>query len=493
MSSKHILKPLLFIALAIFSLSSCKKDEILKDGSATLKFSEDTIMFDTVFVSIGSVTKNFRIYNTYDDILKISSIRLAGGASSLFRLNVNGTPGKSFSDIEIRGGDSIWVFVEVTIDPNSAVLPYIVQDSIIFETNGNQQDIDLVAWGQNAHFFVAKKQNINLPPYVLIDTNLNSITTWDNTLPYVVYGGYAVIDSSQQLIISPGTQIHFSPNAGLWVYKGGTLKVQGTKENPAVFQGLRREQSLQEQPGQWDRIWINDGGINEIDYAIIKNGFIGLQCETLFEPLMPESLKVTNTIIKNMSGFGIFSRNFKINGWNDVVTNCGLFAARFTLGGEYEFTHCTFGNYWNSGQRSTPSIYLNNYGTEAPNTIVPVALDKANFFNCIIYGNIDNELELDFKSGAAAEHKFSYCIIKADQNTPTSDPAHFDNIFRNNDPQFKDEFDNDLRLDTLAFAREKGNINYVITGATPTMSLDLLGNPRPNGGVNPDIGAYDRD
>jgi hypothetical protein len=164
MSSKHILKPLLIIALAIFSLFSCKKEEILKDGSATLVFSEDTIMFDTVFVSIGSVTKNFRIYNRYDDILKISSIRLAGGASSLYRLNVNGTPGKSFSDIEIRGGDSIWVFVEVTIDPNSAVLPYIVQDSIIFETNGNQQDIDLVAWGQNAHFFVAKRQNINLHP-----------------------------------------------------------------------------------------------------------------------------------------------------------------------------------------------------------------------------------------------------------------------------------------------------------------------------------------
>jgi len=478
--------------LAITSFSSCKKDELLTDTSASLKFSEDTILFDTVFVSIGSVTKNFRIYNTYDQPLKISSIRLAGGNSSLFRLNVNGLPGKSFSNIEIRGGDSIWVFVEVTIDPNSSILPYIVQDSIVFETNGNMQDIDLVAWGQNARFFVAKRQNINLPPYVLIDTNLNASLTWDNTLPYVVYGGYAVVDSTQTLTIQPGTQIHFSNSGGLWVYKGGTLKVQGTKENPVVFQGLRREQSLQEEPGQWDRIWINDGGNNEINYAIIKNGFIGLQCETLFEPQMSESLKLTNTDIRNMSGFGIFARNFVIEGWNNVVKNCGLYCAAFTIGGDYRFTHCTFGNFWRFGQRSTPSVYLNNYAVNSSNAAVPVDLVRADFKNTIIYGNNDNELELDFKSGAISSFNFSYCILKADQNTPTN-VAGFDNIFRNNNPNFKDTYDHDLRLDTLAFAREKGNPAYVVTGANPPMDIDLSGNPRPSpGSTNPDLGAYDR-
>lgn len=487
------IKTLIITILSIISISSCKKDELLTDSSARLKFSEDTILFDTVFVSIGSVTKNFRIYNTYDQPLKISSIRLAGGNSSLFRLNVNGLPGKSFSDVEIRGGDSIWVFVEVTIDPNSSILPYIVQDSIVFETNGNIQDLDLVAWGQNAHFFVAKRQNINLPPYVLIDTNLNASVTWDNTLPYVVYGGYAVVDSTQTLTIQPGTQIHFSNSGGLWVYKGGTLKVQGTKEDPVVFQGLRREQALQEEPGQWDRIWINDGGNNEINYAIIKNGFIGLQCETLFEPQMNESLKLTNTDIRNMSGFGIFARNFVIEGWNNVIKNCGLYCAALSIGGDYRFTHCTFGNFWRFGQRSTPAIYINNYAINASNSAVPVDLVRADFKNSIIYGNNDNELELDFKSGALSAFNFSYCIIKADQNTPTN-VAGFDNIFRNNNPNFKDTYDHDLRLDTLAFAREKGNPAYVTTGVTPPMDVDISGNPRPSpGSTNPDLGAYDRD
>jgi hypothetical protein len=211
-------------------------------------------------------------------------------------MNVNGLPGTSFNDIELRAGDSLWIFVEVTVDPNTQLLPYIIQDSIVFETNGNRQDVDLVSWGQNAHFIVAN-QVLNLKDdqgktvgqikYAIIDTIDNHTTIWDNQLPYVVYGGYAVVDSSTTLEITQGTQIHFSNNAGLWVYKGGKLKVTGTAQNQVVFQGLRREQAYVDEPGQWDRIWINDGAINEIDHAVIKNGYIGLQTEVLFDPVMP--------------------------------------------------------------------------------------------------------------------------------------------------------------------------------------------------------------
>ena len=487
------IKLLIITLLAIISINSCKKDVLLTDSNAKLNFSTDTILFDTVFASIGSVTKNFRVYNPYDEVLKISSIRLANGAASLFRVNVNGIPGTSFSDIEIRGGDSIWVFVEVTVNPNNQSLPYVVQDSIIFETNGNIQDIDLVAWGQNAHFFIAKKESPNLPPYVIIDTNLNSTITWDKNLPYVIYGGFAVVDSSTTLIITEGTQIHFSNAGGLWIYKSGTLKVQGTKDKPVVFQGLRRETALQEEPGQWDRIWINDGGIHEIDYAVIKNGFIGLQLETLFDPALPVFLKLTNTQIRNMSGLGILARNFKVDGWNDVISNCGSYNAAFTIGGEYDFTHCTFANFWNFGQRTTPVMYLNNYTTDQAGQDVPVPMTKAEFKNCIIYGNNDNELELDFKTGALNNHVFRNCIIKADNTTATTDPLHFDVIYLNNNPQFKNTFNNDLTLDTLAFAREKGDFSLINQSAIPPMNIDINGVTRPLGGTQPDLGAFERD
>nr|HMT30788.1 hypothetical protein [Bacteroidia bacterium] len=214
---------LLFAFIFILASSSCKKDDIITDSSAKLEFSTDTVLFDTVFSSLGSTTKQLKIYNRNSRPIRISSIRLAGGAPSTFRLNVDGIPGKSFTDVEIPEKDSLFVFVEVTVNPNGQTTPFIFQDSILFETNGNQQDIDLVAFGQNARFIVADKfvtAGSSAIPYALLDTNLNSTIVWDNTLPYVVWGGYAAVDSSQTLIINPGTRIYFGTGAGIWVYRG---------------------------------------------------------------------------------------------------------------------------------------------------------------------------------------------------------------------------------------------------------------------------------
>src|SRR5204862_807932 len=113
------------------------------------------------------------VYNNNNQPIR-TNIRLAGSTTN-FRINVNGLPGRSFNDVEIRANDSIWIFVEVTVDPNTATLPYVLSDSIVFETNGNVQDVKLAAWGQNAHFIVADHFVQGLPPYALIAEPLNAI------------------------------------------------------------------------------------------------------------------------------------------------------------------------------------------------------------------------------------------------------------------------------------------------------------------------------
>ncbi len=80
---------LLFITICL-STYSCKKDEILTDPSAKLDFSVDTIMFDTVFTTIGTTTQALIIYNDNSQPLMISSVRLAGGNASPYRLNLDG-------------------------------------------------------------------------------------------------------------------------------------------------------------------------------------------------------------------------------------------------------------------------------------------------------------------------------------------------------------------------------------------------------------------
>ncbi len=477
--------PLFLFIVLFFSTWSCKKEELLTDSSARVDFSTDTVLFDTVFVTMGSTTKQLLVYNRNDQKISLSSIRLAGGSASRYRINVNGKPGISFQNIEIRAKDSLFIFVEVTIDPNSSATPYVVTDSILFDLNGQQQDVDLVAWGQNARFIYPKFFSQNLPPYDTLPCN----SVWDSLLPYVVYG-YAVVDSLCSLTINEGTKVYFYNASGLWIYSGGSLHVKGSKEHPVVFQGTRLESYYQDVPGQWDRIWINEKGAtdNEIDYAVIRNGFIGLQTEPLWGG-SGKKLLLSNTIIENMSGFGIFSRNYNVEAWNCVVANCGQYAAALTQGGSYDFKHCTFANYWINGQRSTPSLYLNNYAVDQNEIVQPSPLTAANFGNCIVYGNNKNELELDFKSGADSNYYFKNCLFKVDfKETSVSGPG-FDSVYTNNDPSFRDYSLNNFQLDTMSFARDKGSVQFIVTGKT---DFDLLKKDRTLH-LPPDLGAYERE
>jgi hypothetical protein len=478
------LLPFLLIFSLVVLASSCKKDDILTDGSAKLEFSLDTVMFDTVFTSLGSTTKQLIIYNRNNRPLKISSVRLAGGAPSTFRLNLDGIPGKIFTDVEIPGDDSLFMFVEVTVDPNSQSTPFIYQDSVIFETNGNIQDIDLVAFGQNANFIVADqliKAGNSFIKYALLDTNLNATITWNNTLPYVIWGGYAVVDSTQTLIVQPGTKVYFANNSGLWVYRYGTIKVQGTQADPVKFQGIRLESYYQDIPGQWDRIWINEGSNqNEINYAEIRNGFIGIQAESLIDTFPPRNVKITNTIIKNMSGFGIFTRYYNLQVKNSVIARAGQYGVALTMGGGYEFRHTTIANYWNSGQRSTPTLFMNDYAVDQNDNPVHFPLYKADFLNCIMWGNQDEELEIDYQFGPQI-HNFRNMILKTELDV--SGP-NFSGILLNQNPLFIDFSEDDYQLAPGSPAIDAGDIQWLDADTQE----DIKGFNRS---ASPDLGAYE--
>ncbi|HQG37853.1 MAG TPA: hypothetical protein PLK15_01875, partial [Chitinophagales bacterium] len=135
-----------------------------------ISISTDTLSFDTLFSTLGSTTRFFTLRNTTKQPIKISDIRLAGGSSSRYRINVDGDSGVLFKNVEIPAKDSLYVFVEVTVNPTAVNLPFLVEDSIQFITNGNFQQVQLQSYGQNAHFFNGDS----------IETN----TVWNDDLPY---------------------------------------------------------------------------------------------------------------------------------------------------------------------------------------------------------------------------------------------------------------------------------------------------------------------
>jgi hypothetical protein len=206
------MKKLLSIGVGMLILTwlwSCEQNNPIADPDAKLGFSSDTVLFDTVFTTVGSTTQNFRVYNPHSQPIVIDRISLANSPGTPFRLNINGHQVNSLEKVEIPANDSIYIFVEVTLNPNGQNLPMVIQDSVVFQTNGNAQDVDLIAFGQDVH---------------LVNGEILKTRTWMNDKPYLVYNSM-MVDTLQTLTIQAGTRIHFHKGSSMLVK--GTLKARG--------------------------------------------------------------------------------------------------------------------------------------------------------------------------------------------------------------------------------------------------------------------------
>ena len=473
-----------FTLLITILLFACKKDIMENNQSATLYFSNDTITFDTIFTSIGSITKTLTVYNRNNFDVK-SNIALLGNSAANFRMNIDGIAENSQTNIEIPANDSIFIFLEVTIDPSSSNTPYILSDSLIFTTGTKIQDVDLVAWGQDAYFHTANTYGD------IINGNdttrfyyhkLDCSQPWTNEKPHIIYG-YAVIDPGKTLTINEGCNVYLHNNSGILVgnpfleSSGGSIKVNGIFGNEVTFQGDRLDPWYKDIPGQWDRIWLMPGSIdNEINYAIIRNGNIGIHADTVANN--NPTVNISNSIIENMSSIGILGQGANITAINTVISKCGQYAVACNIGGTYNFTHCTFANYWDYSNRSTPSILLNNYYEGADGNIYLRNLEEANFTNCIVDGNLSTEVSFQEQELGVFNYNFDNCLIKLDP-TISINNTNYQNVIINQSPKFVNNTESDFHLTQ--------NSPAINAGKTTSILDDIEGNSRNNA----DIGAFE--
>lgn len=467
--------------ICILILTACKKDSFTTDSSETISFSTDTLLFDTVFSTIGSSTRKFKIYNRNNESIKISSLKLAGGENSIFRLNVNGVPGINFKNLEIKSKDSMWVYADVTVDPSSTNLPYVVKDSLEFITNGNRQDVNLIAFGQNAIFHKAEAGSSSF----LLGCN----EVWNNDIPHVVYG-IAVIDTGCTLTIKKGATVFFHSNGAIVALRKASLKIEGTQGEPVILEGDRLEPEYANVAGQWQGLYLFPLSVeNEINWAVIKNSRIGVQIDTVNSSYSSKpTLTIKNSIIKNCSSTGISGRGTYIEGTNCLIANCGEYCGSFALGGKYNFTNCTFANYTPNSTDLT-ALVLNNWFKDNNLNINPRDLDEANFTNCIIYGSQLTEIVLSKIDDALFNYQFKNCLIKASSADINTETSEFKNCLINENPHFINTNTNNFNIGINSSAANKGDATSVNSNLTD-LEFDLNNNSRISDS-KPDIGAYE--
>ena len=501
--------------IIVFIIFGCKKNDIVQSSnSEILSFSVDTLLFDTVFTTIGSTTRYLKVYNNSDENLNLDLIALNQGDNSSFKLNVDGEANNFLENVMIRAQDSIYIFAEVTIDPNGINSPLIEEDFIIFNYHNQFQQVNLVAWGRDAYFhsgipdFQQNNSNNldsmqfsdffnNTNPEISDDYfyfySVKENTIWTNDKPHVVYGD-VIINNGVTLQIEQGCELYLHSNSWILVDSLSTFKSEGTLSSPVIIQSDRTDShsiiDYSNNPGQWGKIWMLPGSReNYINYTILKNGKIGLHVDGQNNisnlPIEP-ILTIKNSIIFNMSEFGILAQGSKIRGENLLITNCGISLLNLNIGGDYDFKHCTFANFWPYTFRQTPSIYVNNYYEDNNGYYQERDIVNANFNNSIITGSLENEIFLDKSENNNTLFNFNinYCYIKTSEEywSNWDNNTFYGNIV-DGEVSFRDYELFDFMLDEGSVAIDVGN-----ESVASDVPLDINGVNRVS---NPDLGCFE--
>ena len=473
-----------YILILLIGLISCRQGVVSDDPTLKLQFSHDTVLFDTVFTTMGSSTKRVMVYNPNENALCIDQVSLREGR--YFHINLDGENSmEELRNITLRGGDSLFLFVRAYIDPQKENSPVLVDDEIAFGVNGNVQTIQLQAYGQN----IRRIRN-NKGLVVFQDLTLT------NDKPYLMYDTVAV---AGDLTIQAGATVYM--HAGAMLYAYGNVTAQGTKEEPIIFRGDRMDMLFDSVPyrmasGLWNGIYL----VNPVDmlpptykieYMDILSGSVGLYVYSEAESNLPQ-LTLQNSRIHNHSIYGLVVQNVDASVVNCEISNCASYCV-YLAGGKHEFVHNTIASYYgypytnlnihqNILADDVAAVYINNLSKNTAKTV-------SSFKNCIITGGRKNNVVVATPFTEYYEGRFEGNYLRSDSldeafaknNVYASDSDS--TVFRNIYYLYKEYHYYDFHLDTLSPARGIGD--SIVALPYP---LDREGVQRK---TKPDAGCYE--
>ena len=298
----------LVLAFAFWTLLtavSCNRDDInFESPTQLLRFSQDTLFLDTVYNQVRSETYAVKIYNNEDKDVLIPKISLEKGASSLYRINVDGKAGTDFTDIPLRKKDSLYIFVEIA--PIANAPEAIAEDRIQFQTPAGNQQVTLFSVVQDAEFYIESKTNPNI---------LTSNTNWTSNKAKIIFGNLT-LDEGKTLDIQKGTKIYFHKNSGLKISKNAKLNVNGDLGSEVIFRGDRNDTRYDTIPKNWQGIMMDTNSTLNMNYAKVFGGTVGLE-------MNQTTATIENSIFHTHQEFGILAINSNVTAKNLVMNNSG--------------------------------------------------------------------------------------------------------------------------------------------------------------------------
>lgn len=401
---------------SFFCLPSCMDDEDFSASKADLlSFSADTVKLDTTFSNVPTPTKTMWVYNRTGRGIRCSSIRLEGGNQEGFRVNVDGTflgqtGGYQTRDVEIRKGDSIRVFVELTSTLQQEDEPQLVEDNLVFTLeSGVQQKVNLraMSWDAERLTDVEVKRGEKL---VLGEPNANGYQK-----PIVIYGGIKV-DSLATLTIKEGATLYFHQNAGIEV--DGKLLSNGTAEKPVTLRGDRIDHMFDylpydRTPGQWQGIrFYGFSENNEMKYTDLHSAYDGIMVDS--SDVCVQKLRVENSTIHNCQGYGIRVDYSKVQLYNTQISNT-LGHCLYVWGGDVDVNDCTIAQFYPFDAHRGTAI-----GFMAP-------VQNLKVQNSLVTGYANDEVVWTPVKDEPLNFAFDHCVLRTEK-MQTEDSLKFTNV-----------------------------------------------------------------
>lgn len=467
--------------LLVSVLVSCSDDDTFGTSvNSRLTLTCDTVSFDTVFSRIPTSSRSFWIFNNSGDGIRCTNVRLARGNQSGFRVNVDGVylgpeTGYKTTDVEIRKGDSIRVFVELTAPFNNKLEPQYRSDNLVFTLeNGARQQILLDAWTWDADTVHTLR--------IETDSTISSVER-----PLIIFDSL-VVSPNAKLTIAQGSTLYFHDKAGMEVH--GSLVCQGDSTANVTLRGYRLDNMFDYlpydlTPGRWRGVHFHPESFdNVIDYTDLHSPFNGIVCDS--SGIERTKLTLTNSIIHNCQGDGLRTVENKVEVTNCQITNT-LGDCVAVYGGDVRLLHCTIAQFYPFSANRGNALFFTNWRNNHATPLTMLSLD-----NSILTGYADDVLMgVPAPANDSIEVDFNYYLNYSLLRTPEIDDSVrcVGNVWESPDSLSSKNFvriDTDLmrydfHLDSISPARGAANPLKLY----PTTREGLIRDPE-----HPDMGCY---